>query len=112
MNLFYGILAGILAQVISFLQYQGSAKWGWYEKYPIPLLLLGIPTSYLFIKSVHSVIEAYDGEMWPSRLIGFGIGAIVFYIMSYFLFDESITLKTVICLILSFSIIAIQIFWR
>jgi len=112
MNLFYGILTGIIAQAITFCQLQGSAKWGWYEKYPILILLLGIPSSYFFIKSTHSIIEVYNGEIWPSRLLGFGTGIITFYVMSYLLFHESITLKTIICLILSFAIVAIQLYWR
>lgn len=112
MNLFYGMLAGVFAQIITFLQLQGSAKWGWYNKYPVLMLLLGLPISYLFIKSVENIIIAYNGEIWPSRLIGFGIGIIVFYLMSYFMFNESITLKTFVCLFLSVCIILIQLFWK
>ena len=76
------------------------------------MLLLGLPISYLFIKSVENIIIAYNGEIWPSRLIGFGIGIIVFYLMSYFMFNESITLKTFVCLFLSVCIILIQLFWK
>jgi multidrug transporter EmrE-like cation transporter len=112
MKLFYGILAGFIAQVITYFQLQGSAKWGWYKKYPVLMVLLGIPISFFFIKSVHSIVEAYNGEIWPSRLLGFGIGIITFYIMSYFLFNEAITLKTFVCLMLSFAIIFIQLYWR
>jgi multidrug transporter EmrE-like cation transporter len=112
MNLFYGILAGVVAQVITFYQLQGSAKWGWYDKYPILMLSLGVPISYFFIKSVHNIIEAYNGEIWPSRLLGFGIGIIVFYTMSYLLFKESVTLKTLVCLLLSCTIIFIQLYWK
>jgi len=106
------MLAGVFAQIITFLQLQGSAKWGWYNKYPVLMLLLGLPISYLFIKSVENIIIAYNGEIWPSRLIGFGIGIIVFYLMSYFMFNESITLKTFVCLFLSVCIILIQLFWK
>jgi multidrug transporter EmrE-like cation transporter len=57
-------------------------------------------------------VEAYNGEIWPSRLIGFGIGIIVFSLMSYFLFKEPFTAKTVVCLFLAVLIILVQVFWK
>jgi hypothetical protein len=66
----------------------------------------------LYIQSVESFVEHFDGELWPSRLIGFGIGIIVFALMSYFLFNETISLKTFLCLILACGILGIQIFWK
>jgi len=75
--------------------------------------------SNLFIKissfnlgSVKHLVGWADGQLWPSRLIGFSIGIIVFSLMSHFLFGEGITLKTSICLILSACILGIQIFWK
>jgi hypothetical protein len=76
------------------------------------LVLMGMPISYLFIMSVRNFILAFNGEIWPSRIIGFGIGVIIFTIMSTILFRETITLKTATCLILSAIIIMIQIFWK
>lgn len=111
-NLFYGILYGIGGQIISFLQLQGSVKWNWFTKYPILILLSALPSTYLYIKSVDSLVKYADGELWPSRLIGFGIGIIIFTLMSWFLFHEHITLKTFTCLLLAISIISIQIFWK
>jgi hypothetical protein len=112
MNLLLGMLYGLVAQIITFLQLQGNIKWGWYEKYPIMTLLTGVPMAYLFIKSVEYFVLAFDGQIWPSRLIGFAIGIIVFASMSYFIFKEPITTKTLVCLILSVGILGIQIFWK
>jgi len=106
-----GALYGTLAQIITFLQLQGNVKWGWYAKYPFWVLIASIPISILFIKSVEKIVEAFNGEIWPSRLIGFGIGIIVFYIMSYFLFNEPVTPKTLVCLILACAIIVVQVLW-
>ena len=74
--------------------------------------MVSIPISWLFIKSVGYIVEAYNGELWPSRLIGFVIGVFVFSLMSSFLFKEPITYKTITCLILAFSILLIQMFWK
>lgn len=74
--------------------------------------LLGIPISLLFMYSVRNLVVSYDGELWPSRLIGYGIGVVVFIVMSKLWFDEPVSLKTLVCLILSLSIIFIQLFWK
>ena len=78
----------------------------------LPSNELSIPIAWLYIKSVEYFVESFNGEIWPSRLIGFGIGIIVFGLMSFFLFNEAINLKTFICLILACGILGIQIFWK
>ena len=112
MELILGILYGLLAQILTFLQLQGNIKWGFLQKYPILTLLSAVPLSYLFLKSVEYLVKAFDGQIWPSRLIGFSIGIIVFGLMSYFIFKEPLTLKTIVCLILGMVILGIQILWR
>ena len=112
MDLIIGILYGIVAQILTFLQLQGNIKWGFLQKYPILTLLSAVPLSYMFLKSVEHIVKSFNGEIWPSRLIGFSIGIIVFALMSYLIFKEPITLKTVICLILGMIILGIQILWR
>ena len=49
------------------------------------------------------------GQFWNIRLVGFGIGTIVFGIMTWLLQNEIPTLKTFICLMLAFAIVLIQI---
>jgi hypothetical protein len=111
-KLFLGIIFGILGQVMSFLQLQGSIKYNWYEKYPVIVLLSSIPAAWCYIKSVHNLVLWGDGQLWPSRLIGFGIGIIVFVTLSWILFKEPLTLKTLTCLFLAASILLVQIFWK
>jgi len=111
-RLLQGIIYGIFGQVFSFLQLQGSIKYGWFQKYPIILLLSALPTTWIYIKSVENLVEWSDGQLWPSRLIGFGIGIIVFVGLSMILFKEPLTLKTLTCLMLAASILLVQIFWK
>ena len=111
-HLVVGGLFAIIAQVITFLQLQGNIKWGWLEKYPILTLLVSIPMAFMYIKSVEHFVAAYNGQIWPSRLIGFAIGIIVFTAMSIWLFKEPINMKTLVCLILSCCILGVQIFWK
>ena len=108
-NLYWGVLYGLLGQIGSFLQLQGNVKYGWFEKYPYVLLLVSIPLSWLYIQSVKNIVLHFDGEIWQSRFIGFGVGMIVFSIMSFLLFKEPFTIKTIISIFLALIIILIQI---
>ena len=101
-----------LGQIGSFMQLQGSIKYGWSEKYLWLLLLSGIPISWLYIKSVNLYVQGFGGQIWPSRLVGFALGVVIFTILSSVLFQEHLNLKTIISLILAFTIVAIQIFWK
>ena len=111
-KLIYGTIYAVLAQVITFFQLQGQMKYEWVKNNLWFSLLLGIPVSYLFIMSVKNFVGAFDGEIWPSRLIGFVIGVVVFTIMAEILFKEPLTLKTITCLLLAIAIILVQLFWK
>lgn len=111
-KLLIGILFGVIAQTLTFFQLQGSIKYDWFKNNYWLVVLMGIPVSMLFMYSVKNMVIAYGGEIWPSRLIGFSIGAIVFTYFSWFLFGEPFTTKTIICLILAFSILMVQLFMK
>jgi hypothetical protein len=110
-NLILGLFYMFIAQVGTFIQLQFNTKYNWYEKYPIQMLLASIPLSWLYIHSVKNITEGFGGELWPSRIIGFGIGIVVFGIMAYFFFKEPLTFKTIISIILACIIILIQIYF-
>lgn len=111
-RIIYGIVYGIIAQIITFLQLQGQMKYDWLKNNLWFSLLLGVPISFLFMMSVKNFVLAFNGEIWPSRLIGFGIGVIIFTVMSQLLFKEPLTLKTITCLLLALAIILVQLFWK
>ena len=112
MDLLKGFFYGLIAQVITFMQLQGQMKYSILKNNTWFVVLLGLPISYLFMISVKHFVAAYDGQIWPSRLIGFGIGVVVFSLMSHWLFKEPFTLKTLICLGLGSLIDLIQILWK
>ena len=111
-DLLKGFIFGIIAQVITFIQLQGQLKIEWLKNNMWFGILMGMPISYLFMLSVKYIVTAYDGQIWPSRLIGFGIGVTVFTGMSFLMFNEHLTSKTLTCLGLGVIIILIQIFWK
>ena len=83
-----GVLYGVIGQVLSFIQLQAGIKWGWTEKWGWGLMFLGLPISWSFMKSVQNFILAFDGEIYPSRIIGFAVGIVVFGIMGWVSFSE------------------------
>jgi len=112
MNLFLGFLYGFLAQVLTFIQLQGPLKWNLLENHRFWLIFMGLPISWLFMNSVKNFVIAFDGTIWPSRLIGFSIGIMVFTVMAQFMFSEGLSLKTGVCIFLGILILAIQLFWK
>jgi len=110
MNFFWGIVCGLLGQIISFMQLQGGIKWGWTDKYLAIILLISIPSTWLYIKSVENFIIYFNGTLWESRFLGFAIGVIVFAILSSILFKEPFTMKVLISMLLAVLIICVQIF--
>jgi hypothetical protein len=112
MALLIGMLLMLLAQILTFYQLQGQLKYQWFKDNYWVIVLMGIPISMMYMESVRQIINYYGGLLWPSRLIGFGIGVVVFAILSQLLFGENLTTKTMVCLILSGVIILIQIFWK
>ena len=83
MNFLIGIICGVIAQVWVFFQLQGPLKYEWLREHTWFVMLWGIPISYLFTLSVRYYVAEFNGEIWPSRLIGFGIGTIVFIFTYY-----------------------------
>ena len=78
-------------------------------------LLVAIPgfiISYWSIKATENIAEAYDGAVWPARLIGFGVGIIIFSILTWLVLGEKIEIKSAVCVLLAFCILIIQLFWK
>jgi multidrug transporter EmrE-like cation transporter len=111
-NFVFGVLYGIIGQVLSFIQLQAGIKWGWTQKFGWALMFLGLPISWSFMKSVQHFILAANGEIYLSRLAGFAVGIVVFAIMGWVLFKEGVSPKTGVCLLLSLVIILIQVLWK
>jgi hypothetical protein len=109
-KIWLGVIYVLIGQIGTFIQLQASYKFGWYEKYPWLVILASLPLGWMYIKSVHLFIQGFNNEIWPSRLLGFGVGVIVFTTMSMLLFNEHLSLKNGACLGLGLLIILIQVF--
>jgi len=112
MKFIIGFSFAVLAQILTFVQLQGQFRWEWFKQHPWSVSLMGVPISFLYIMSVKYLVDHFEGELWPSRLMGFSIGAIVFSYMAHSWFQEPFTLKTGVSLFLAFCIMMIQLFWK
>lgn len=105
------LIISIFAQCVVWIQLNLqfiSPKW---KDNPY-LLLTGIPITWLFLKSTQLGVEAFNGQMWPQRLLSFATGIIIFTLMTHIVFGETMTMKNFICLILSCIIVCVQIFTK
>ena len=55
---------------------------------------------------------AFNGNLWPQRLIGFSMGMVAFAVLTYLHLNETINMKTAVTLILAAAILGIQILWK
>lgn len=111
-NTLIGCIYGLFAQILTFLQLQGNVKYHFYEKHPFILLAFSVPISWLYIQSVDYLVKSFNGQIWPSRFIGFALGMLVFTLMAATIFKEPITLKTFLCMVLACGILLIQLFLK
>ena len=101
-----------VTQVVIWFQINGQFIWPSFTKNELMLCLLGTPISWAFIKATKYGYIAFDGVLWPQRLIGFATGIILFSLLTWWFMNEGINTKTSVCLILATVIVLIQMFWK
>ena len=111
-NLIISLFIITIAQSLAYLQLQSQFFWTWAKNHPILMSVMGVPISILLIYFTKHCALAFDGQVWPGRLIGFAVGAIVFALLSHFIMNETFSTKTIVCLILACIILIIQVAWK
>lgn len=82
----------------------GPMWWGWY--------VLSIPLTWLFLNATKYTVNVFEGQIWANRFIGFSIGIFVYAILTQLVFDQPITWKIGVQLLLAFLILVVQVFWK
>jgi hypothetical protein len=87
--------------------------WDWWADKPIlAAVVYGIPASLLFWHGTKYGFAAMN-ELWGPRFLGFGMSYLTFPVLTWWLANETMfTAKTMVCVLLSFTIMGIQIFWK
>jgi len=111
-ELIRGIFLFLLGQSIVWYQTHGFLLSDWIKERPLTMSLLGIPISYVYIYATKDLVNAFNGDLWPQRLIGFSMGMIAFAFLTWIHFHQAITLKTAVTLALATAIVVIQIIWK
>jgi hypothetical protein len=108
----YGSLLFLLGQVLVWYQINGQFISEWIKQRPLVMSLMGVPISFIYIYATKYTTEAFDGDLWPQRLIGFSMGMIAFAILTWIHLNQGITMKTAVTLALATAIVVIQIVWK
>ena len=112
-DLLIGIAAFLAAHILAFFQLNGQFfKMDWFRKNEIWVATFGIILSFFYIWGTKYTVNGFGGLLWPARFIGFGVGMIIYAIGVSYFFNEGITTKTAVSLIISISLICIQVLWK
>ena len=111
-ELLYTFLTFLTVQSAVWFQTNGQFIWTWFKDHPFILSLFGIPISLGYIWATKFAFAAFDGTLWPGRLIGFAMGIISFAILTNYYMGEGISTKVIVSLILAITLVCIQVFWK
>ena len=112
-DLLIGIVAFLAAHILAFFQLNGQFfKMDWFRKNEIIVAAFGFILSFFYIWGTKYAVSGFNGLLWPARFIGFGVGMIIYAIGVSYFFNEGITTKTAVSLIISISLICIQVLWK
>ena len=78
----------------------GSNWWGWY--------VAAIPITWLFLNATKYTVEGFDGSVWSNRFMGFTIGIFVYAFLTQWFFNQPMTLKVIIQMLLALVILSVQ----
>lgn len=112
MKLFLALMMLALVYVLGWHQIYGQFVSDTYKKYQWFLVLLSVPTTIISAKAIQLITEHFDQKTWPSRMFTFSIGIVMFTLLSSYYFNEKITVKTGVLILLSISIVLLQAFWK
>lgn len=103
----------LLGQVLAWYQTNGQFISTWIKDHPILVAAIGgVPVGYSYILATTMTVQAFDGAVWPSRLLGFSMGIIAFTILTLIHLNEGLTLKTIVTLCLATLIVLLQVLWK
>lgn len=82
----------------------GPEWWGWY--------VAAIPITWLFLTATKYNVDGFGGSVWANRFVGFSIGIVVYATLTQIFFNQPISLKILIQLILAILILIVQLIWK
>jgi len=85
----------------------------WWKDHPVLLCcLISIPTGLCYLYGTKHIFD-WTPQLWTSRFLAFSVSYVTFPLMTwYFLAESPFTLKTIICTLLAFTIVFVQLFMK
>ena len=102
----------LFVQILTWFQLNGQFVWPWFKNNILLLCLFGLPISWLYIEATRLGFIAFEGVIWPGRLLGFAAGIFTFAICANVFMGEGLSTKTIVSLVLATALVCIQIFWK
>ena len=106
-KLLIAMSVSFVGHLLAWFHMQGQFKYEW-AKSLWWVILGGIPISLCFYYGTRWYYE-YFQNYWYVRPIGFGMGTLVFAVMTWLILGEPPDTRTWICMLLSIVIIIIQL---
>jgi len=111
--LLWGMFLFLIGQITAWYQTNGQFISKWFKDNPFwTILIFAFPVGYTYIEATRVIASTFNGQVWPTRLLGFAMGILAFSTLTYFHLGENITLKTGVILLLATAIVLIQVFWK
>ena len=101
----------IIGQAGAWVQQYAHIKYPWFEKNTWFLALLGMPIAYVFIYAARYGYQGFH-EAWAIRIVQVSIGFLMMQLLTQFFLGEGLTPKTIVCILLSLTILVIQFVWK
>ena len=96
-----------VGNILAWFHMNAQFRWEW-AKGPVFITLAGIPVSWCFYYATRYSVE-YFGKLWNMRMLGFGIGTLIFGILTWMFLSEIPSIKIMISLLLAIAIIMLQL---
>jgi len=112
-NIIFACFLFALGQTLGWFQLNSQFVWDWWKDKPlVAAVLFSVPTGICFWYGIKLCYEEW-GEVWGPRFLIFTMSYFTFPLLTWFFLHESMfTAKTMVCVVLSFMIVGVQLFWR
>ena len=103
----------VIGHILAWFQLNSQFVWQWWQKHPIfTVALYAVPTGLCFLMGSRLIVEA-TGALWTSRFLAFSASYLAFPLLTWhFMGETMLTTKTMVCVLLSCMIVAVQLFWK
>tara|TARA_R100000808_G_C2114997_1_gene127914 strand:+ start:749 stop:1105 length:357 start_codon:yes stop_codon:yes gene_type:complete len=104
----------LFGHILTWFQNNSQFVWDWWKGRPLfTVLLFAVPTSLTFWYGVRFTYYGMGEKLWSARFLAYAMSYMSFPLLTYMFLGESLfKTKTLLCIALSFCILAIQIFWK